>query len=252
MAERPQPRILIVDDDVDICRNLSDILTDLGYQVDYAHDGRAGLELALKQPYEVAILDLRMPVMDGIELAGELRRKSAGTVSLLVTAWASPEMRDKAHAAGTWTILDKPVDLRALLGRVEEALDQPLVLVVDDDEDLCNNLWDLLRARGFRVSLAHGVRSAIELLGRASHQVVIIDLKMPDGDGYSVLEQVQRVNPQAGTIMITGRPAEDERIAGRVLAEGADALCFKPFNVQELIDKLEQLTRTPPHGVASS
>ena len=44
------PRILVVDDDQDICRNLSDILTDLGYQVDYAHDGPAALELVRQRP----------------------------------------------------------------------------------------------------------------------------------------------------------------------------------------------------------
>ena len=47
--------ILVVDDDLDICRNLSDILTDLGYQVDFAHDGPAALELVRRQAYDVAL-----------------------------------------------------------------------------------------------------------------------------------------------------------------------------------------------------
>ena len=53
--------ILVVDDEVDTCSNLSDILTDLGYHVDVAHDGPSALELARKNPYDIALLDLRMP-----------------------------------------------------------------------------------------------------------------------------------------------------------------------------------------------
>ncbi len=66
---------------------------------------------------------------------------------------------------------------------VDEALDQPLVLVVDDDRDLCANLWDLLRERGFRVSLAHDGREAAEQLRESTFKVVLIDMRIPDGDG---------------------------------------------------------------------
>ena len=55
------PAILLVDDDVDACRNVSDILGDLGYTVDVAHDGPSALEMAEGRTYDVALLDLRMP-----------------------------------------------------------------------------------------------------------------------------------------------------------------------------------------------
>src|SRR5262249_18722868 len=62
----PPSSILVVDDEIDTCRNLSDILTDLGYQVDTALDGFAALELAREKPYDIALLDLKMPGMDGL------------------------------------------------------------------------------------------------------------------------------------------------------------------------------------------
>src|SRR5450755_2500750 len=58
--------ILVVDDEEDTCRNLSDILTDLGYHVDTAHDGPAALEMVRHKRYDVALLDLKMPGMDGL------------------------------------------------------------------------------------------------------------------------------------------------------------------------------------------
>ena len=130
-------------------------MSDLGYQVDTAHDGPSALELVSRQPYDVALLDLKMPGMDGLTLYREIKKQRAGTVSLLVTAFAGPATAEEALSAGAWKVLAKPVDFPKLLHLVEEALDQPLVLVVDDDRDLCENLWDLLRDRGFRVCLAH-------------------------------------------------------------------------------------------------
>lgn len=61
-----EPRLLIVDDEADACRNLSDILSDLGYRVDAAYDG--ALELVNKHNYDVALLDLKMPGMNGVEV----------------------------------------------------------------------------------------------------------------------------------------------------------------------------------------
>ena len=59
--------ILVVDDEVDTCANLSDIFAELGFQVDVAHDGFSALEFAKRKHYDVALLDLKMPGMDGLE-----------------------------------------------------------------------------------------------------------------------------------------------------------------------------------------
>src|SRR6516225_1846663 len=192
--------ILVVDDEVDTCKNLSDILTDLGYRVDIAHDGLSALELVRKNPYEVALLDLKMPGMDGLTLYREIKKIRSGTVTILVTAYASGETAEEALAAGAWQVVPKPVDFPTLLSLVDEALGQPLVLVVDDDRDLCANLWDLLRERGFRVCLAHGVSQAEERLETASYRVVLVDLKLPEGDGRAVIRRVQSSHPEARTV----------------------------------------------------
>src|SRR4051812_29650663 len=152
------PAILVVDDEVDTCHNLSDILTDLGYRVDTAHDGPSALELVRKTNYDIALLDLKMPGMDGLTLYREIKKLRAGTEAIVVTAYASSATAEEAVSAGAWQVLSKPVDLPKLMGLVDEALGQPLVLVVDDDPDLCANLWDLLRERGYRVAVAHDER----------------------------------------------------------------------------------------------
>ncbi len=246
-----RPAILVVDDDRDTCHNLSDILTDLGYHVDIAHDGPAALELVRRRPYEIALLDLKMPGMDGITLYRELRKLRAETVAIIVTAFAGGNTAAEALAAGAWQLLPKPVDFPHLLGLVDEALNRPLVLVVDDDPDLCANLDDLLRERGYRVALAHDETTAAARLRDQSFKVVLIDMKLPQGDGSGVYRLVRENNPQARTVVITGFRSEMDPVVQRVVAEGADAVCYKPFDVPRLLSILDLLTAGAPPGAAA-
>ena len=240
---RTAPRILVVDDEVDTCANLSDILTDLGYQVDVAYDGLSALELVKQHAYDVALLDLKMPGMDGLELYRRLKQLQSGTVAIVVTAYASSNTANAALAAGAWKIVSKPVNLSNLLALVDEAVGQPIVLIVDDDHDLCQSLWDLFRERGYRVCMAHDPAGAAERLERRSHDVVLIDMKLPQGSGADVFRLVRRANPEARTVLITGLRGEMEQLVEQTLAEGADAACYKPFDVPVLLGTLQELTK---------
>ncbi len=181
-------RLLIVDDDRDTCANLADIFTDLDYQVDIAYDGFAALELVLKTTYDLALLDLKMPGMDGLELYRRIREISADTVAIVVTAYASSETATSILDAGAWQLLAKPVDFSKLLPMVREMLDQPLVLVVDDDKDLCHSLWSIFRERGYRTCLAHDADEADLRLRQRKFKAVIVDMKLPGRHGGAVVK----------------------------------------------------------------
>jgi DNA-binding NtrC family response regulator len=236
--------VLVVDDDRDTRANLSDILMDLGYHVETAHDGPSALELVRTKPFDVALLDLKMPGMDGLTLYREIKRLRSGTVALIVTAHATSETAARALQAGAWQVLAKPVDFQQLLPLVESAAQQPLVMVVDDDHDLCENLWDLLRARNLRVCVAHDEREAEERLADRDFKVVLIDMKLPSGDGGNVFRLVRQSNPQARVVLITGHRGELETLIQRVLSEGADAVCYKPFDVPVLLETVQKLVHT--------
>ena len=131
MTPAYDPRILLVDDEVDICKNLSDILTDLGYRVDCAHDGTSALELVRKNPSDIALLDLKMPGMDGLEFCRKIRArpKTDYTYFILLTAnHTGRENLRKAMDAGVDDLLPKPLEretnmmrLRADRSRLEMA-----------------------------------------------------------------------------------------------------------------------------------
>lgn len=123
--ESESPVLLIVDDDVDQCRNLADILGDLGYATDFAHDGTTALMMVRRQSYRVAVLDYRMPGMDGLTLCREIRKLSEGTVAIIVTAYSGGINTEQFLNAGAMMVLPKPVDVRSLVESLQQLLESP-------------------------------------------------------------------------------------------------------------------------------
>ena len=98
MKTNAAARILVVDDEVDTCANLSDILSDLGYEVDVAYDGLGALELVNQKTYDVALLDLKMPGMNGLELYRRIKQLEAGTVAIVVSHGIREQQRGRRRA----------------------------------------------------------------------------------------------------------------------------------------------------------
>lgn len=115
-------KLLLVDDDEDTCSNLSDILTDFGYDVDVAYRGWDALDLFKKYPYRLALLDYKLPCMTGVELFQRLRQIDENVQGVLVTAYASNETTAAALAAGIRHVVSKPVELSRMMPLIERAL----------------------------------------------------------------------------------------------------------------------------------
>ncbi|MCA8996711.1 MAG: response regulator [Planctomycetaceae bacterium] len=116
--------ILIVDDNVDSCRNLADILSAYGYDVDIATSGTDALNLVRRRDYLIALLDLKMPEMDGITLSEEIHRECPAIIAMIVTAFLSEEAEERAKNAHIDQVIAKPVDVPRLLSCVREAASQ--------------------------------------------------------------------------------------------------------------------------------
>lgn len=116
------PTILVVDDDADTCRNMADLFGERGYRVDAAEGGKIALEQAQQQSYDVGLLDLRMPGMDGLTLCRRLKTMRPEMVNLIVTGYPGDGLDEEARAAGACQVLHKPVDFAKLLALVEQAV----------------------------------------------------------------------------------------------------------------------------------
>ncbi len=119
ISETPM-RVLVVEDNSDIAANIGDFLTDQGFVVDFAGDGITGLHLAVVEDFDVIVLDLNLPGMDGLDVARKLREDARKqTPVLMLTARDSLEQKLTGFESGADDYLVKPFALQELLARVQ-------------------------------------------------------------------------------------------------------------------------------------
>lgn len=117
-------RLIIVDDEKSIRAALRDILEYEGYDVDEAKDGEEGLEMILKNNYDVALCDIKMPKMDGLELLLKASEAGRGTQFIMISAFGNVENAVEATKRGAFDFITKPPDLNRLLVTVRNAIER--------------------------------------------------------------------------------------------------------------------------------
>lgn len=125
-------RILIVEDELHLAEALTQILKKQHYSVDAVHDGRSGLDYALSGIYDLLLLDIMMPEMDGISVLRELRKEGVSTPVILLTA--KGELSDKVAGldCGADDYIAKPFQTEELLARIRAALRRKGEVVPED------------------------------------------------------------------------------------------------------------------------
>src|SRR5438105_1088586 len=124
--------------------------------------------------------------------------------------------------------------------RYENRMNVPRVLVIDDDEDIRSLVAELLQRAGLEVDQAPDGRSGLRALHQSQPDLVVLDVSMPDLDGWQTLERIRDLS-DVPVMMLTARGAELERVRG--LQAGADDYMVKPFGRQELVARVQALLR---------
>ena len=118
------------------------------------------------------------------------------------------------------------------------------VLIVEDDANLRLALEDNLRDEGYAVTTAATVKAARDALDGASPDVVVLDLMLPDGDGYALCRELRRRGLPSRVLMLTARTLEDDLVKG--FEAGADDYLAKPYRLRELLARVAALARRGP------
>jgi DNA-binding response OmpR family regulator len=126
------------------------------------------------------------------------------------------------------------------------ALAKKTILVVDDEPQIVMGLRDALEFEGFKVAVAGKGREGLALAKTENPDAVILDLMLPDMNGYAVCEELRRWNAFVPIIMLTARSLETDKIRG--LDAGADDYVTKPFSVNELIARIRAIFRRAARG----
>ncbi len=115
-------RILLVDDDKSILRTFTRILQKIGYEIDVAETGKEAIEKAENKHYDLALIDIRLPDMDGTDLLNKVQKTMNNTVKIMITGFPSLETGVKALDEGADAYLVKPVKPEELLTLIEDKL----------------------------------------------------------------------------------------------------------------------------------
>jgi DNA-binding response OmpR family regulator len=118
-------RILLVEDDAGIAQSIHQGLVEVGYVIDVVGDGKTGLDYALISEYDILVVDIMLPVMDGLQMLRQLRSEEIKTPVLLLTARDAVEDRVKGLDAGADDYLAKPFAFSELLARLRALLRRP-------------------------------------------------------------------------------------------------------------------------------
>ena len=114
--------ILVVDDDKSILRTFTRILQKNGYEIDVAETGKEAIEKADSRRYDLALVDIRLPDMDGTDLLAKIKKQLQNTIKIMITGFPSLESGVKALDEGADAYLVKPVKPEELLMLIKEKL----------------------------------------------------------------------------------------------------------------------------------
>lgn len=236
-------KILVVDDDEEFCQNVRDILVELkNYQVVTAYDGFKALELVKQNGFDLVLMDAVMPGIGAVETFQKIKEITPDTPVIMITAYAEGKLIRQVLQEGVFGYLEKPLDFGELFRLIGDAIpDGARVLVVDDDEDLCANMKDILNDKDYRASVAYDSNTAIEKVCEENFDVIILDMKLPPLNGLETYLAIRNIRPNVVVIIITGYLQEMGNLVEQTLQKGAYVVLKKPIDMDYLILLLKQI-----------
>jgi DNA-binding NtrC family response regulator len=239
---KKRPTILLTDDNKEFTLNLSDILDLKGYNVLKANDGFEALDIIKTSTVDLILMDIKMPVMNGVDTYKKIKTIDPIVPVIMLTAYALEELIQESLQEGAFACLKKPLDFNELFATIEQAIHNgSMILVADDDENLCQTLKDILSQKGYRVSVALDSTSAIEKVKTCAFDIMLLDMKLPPLNGLEVYLEIRRFCSGMVVVIITGFLTEIEKLVEMTRKAGAYALLEKPIDINTLLSLLEQI-----------
>lgn len=247
-----QPYVLIVDDDPDIVEGITAILETRDYRLASAGDGIQCMERIQEEPPDLLILDMMMPRMDGFAVIRKLRSdpKYAGLPIIVLTtviedaAYRRYEL-ETGIAMDIQAYIEKPAPPDELLRHVTAIVEQPYIIVADDDPDILEALTTVLESKPYQVATATDGQACLDLVRKRKPNLLILDLLMPRMDGFAVIRELRSEPAYADLqIMVLTTVVEDASRRRYELETGRDMTVTqymqKPVPPDELLRRVNE------------
>jgi len=236
--------ILIVDDNISLAKTMSLILKRKGYEVTTAQDGLAAIKGIKERPFDLIFMDIKMPLMDGVQIYRKIKKIRPETIVIMMTAYAVENLVAQALKEGAYGIIYKPLDIEKMISLIEKSRKKKqgaLILIVDDDPGTCTTLKNILLKKDYRVGIAHDGEKALTMTQEKTYDIIFIDLKLPTINGLEVYLKIKEIDPKLVAIMMTGYRQEMTDLVEEALNNNAYACIYKPLNIEEILRFLEEI-----------
>ena len=255
-------KLLLVDDEEEFLTASSQALGRRGFDVEIAPNGVTALEMVGKSEFDVLVLDVKMPDIDGIEVFKQIRETLPDLPVILLTGHSSIDDAFQTSKNGVADYLPKPIDMDQLAARLHEVVGKarhrvetdseglrPVdpaelirVMLVDDEMDFLESLKKVFQRRNMEVTAAESGDEALALLKEGLVDVVVLDVKMPGLNGKQVLEILKKEHKFLEVIILTGHGSLDSAVECTRL--GAFDYLPKPYELENLLEKLQKAYET--------
>jgi signal transduction histidine kinase/DNA-binding response OmpR family regulator len=240
--------ILVIDDDQTVCEVMARYLEREGFVVRTATGGRQGLQLARELHPAAITLDINMPDLDGWTVLAALKGdpQLADIPVVLVTI---EDNRSRGYSLGATEYMTKPIDRERLVSLLQD-ISSPIarkVLLVDDDEIMRESVRRVLEQERWQVEGARNGRLALQHLAESCPDVIVLDLLMPEMDGFEFLVEM-RQRPEWRDIPVLVLTAKDLSVEDQKRLNGYVEQVMRK-SASELSELLRELGRMLPRSI---
>lgn len=256
----PDFTMLVVDDDRQLCESTTAALKSIGVQAEWTLDGESAVQIvkqhhAIHNDYHIILLDWKLPGMDGIKTARELRKQLGNDVPiLLISAYDCSEIEDEARAAGVNGFLSKPLFRSTLYYGLKPYTDSSIesseeenihmdfcgkrILLAEDNELNWEVASELLQPLGLKLDWAENGQICVDMFSQSPigfYDAILMDIRMPVKDGYEATDIIRKMERTDASLPIIAMTADAfyEDIQ-KSLNHGMNAHVTKPIDIKEV------------------
>lgn len=242
--------LLIVDDNAMNRDMLARRLARDGYTITTASGGGEALQCVNKQDFDLVLLDILMPEIDGYQVLEQMKADARTREIPVVMLTAVHEMDSvvRCFEMGVEDYLTKPFNIPFVKSRISSCLrsasvkgaidskgaqsrtEEHRLLIVDDNAMNRDMLARRLEREGYNITTADGGRQALELVDKEDFDLILLDILMPDMDGYEVLEKLKNIETTKEIPVIMLTAVNEVESVKHCIDLGAEDYLIKPFN----------------------
>lgn len=247
-------RVIVVEDNPTNLELMLYLLKSFGYEAQGFARAADALDAMRKESFDLGLVDILMPQMDGFEFAQRVRadEQTKSLPLIAITALAMVGDRERVLGAGFDGYIPKPIDperfishLQLFFGEAQRKRERaqapagPLILTVDDVEVNRQVIRGALAPFGYRIAEASGAREALAAIARDKPDLILCDVHMPAGDGFSLVESVKSDERMRDIPFIfISSTAWQTRDRRRAMELGAEKFILRPIDPQKLLDEV--------------